>query len=322
MSNKWGATKILDTKGCIRRFQKKWIEDAPYEVEIQEFIEGERLHNAVEQYLITGNEHYIADMHDALKKGLQLLKSYKGKMEIEKWLEDERLEGRADIVIEQENKWIVIDIKSRFDNYIDEDLKVQLYIYLYLLQKMKEKPEALIGIIALHNQFNPLNLAFAQFVSIQELEEFINHQIELAERRIKHGKVNTAYCRYCQYIRSCEYFKGEPETIEEMAQKYLQLQSLIKQYEIALRQHVELTGKNIVVDDVEIGMHIKNVTTINAVELIEVAKQNNLNIAELFKPDITTIKKLAKKVPELANAIEVKQDYYFTAKKIKEARND
>lgn len=317
MSRKWSATMILDTKGCIRKFQKKWIEEAPYEVNIPEFSEGERLHSLVEQYLITGNAQYISGLHDALKRDLDIIRQYSGKLETEKWVEDERLEGRIDVVVEQENRWIVIDIKSRFDNDLDENLKIQLYIYLYLLQKIKEKTEAMIGVLALHNQFNPLNLINAQFISLQELEEYVNHQIELAERRIRHGKINVAYCKYCEYIKSCDYFRGEPETVEQIAQRYLQLQSLLKQYEIALKQYIDLTGQNIVVDDVEVGYHVKNITDIDVPSLIKIAEDIGLDMSKIFKPDVISIKKLAKKHNELFNAISVRQDYCFGTKKIK-----
>ena len=156
---KWSPTALLDSKGCTRKFQKRWIENAPVEIYIPEFEEGTKIHTQIQAFLKTGNDMYISEFNDALKKGLKSLKD-KGQIETELWLEDELLKGSADIVIENENKWTLIDIKSRYDSTINEDLEVQLYCYLYLIQQRKEKPQAEIGVIAVHNQLSLFECLF------------------------------------------------------------------------------------------------------------------------------------------------------------------
>ncbi|MEM4134337.1 MAG: PD-(D/E)XK nuclease family protein [Candidatus Micrarchaeia archaeon] len=313
---KWSPTMINATKKCKRHFEKKFIEEAPAEVIIQEFEQGKQYHEIAERFLITGNDVNLQGLNSEVQKALKEIKNM-GKLYIEKEFENEIIRGIADIVIDNENEWIVIDIKSRYDSDISQDDYVQLYTYLYFLQQEQEKENARIGILALHNQFHPLHIEQAQYKTLQDLKEYVEHQIELAEKRIQHMRINTSYCKYCEYILSCDAITEKPVSIEEIARKYLQLEQLLKQYEYTLREHVNITGQNIVVDDVEIGMHIRNVTKIDEELLLKIAKEQQIPLHTIYKPDITNIKKLAKKHQELANAINIEQDYYFTSKKIK-----
>lgn len=314
---KWTPTALKYANGCIRRYEK-FISQSPIEVDVVEFKEGTEAHKKIESYLLTKDAKYIASFSDAVKRDLDLILSYGGTLKTELQLSSDNIEGIADIVIELENKWIVIDIKSRFDADIEKEDLWQLYLYLYLLQLQKQKPEALIGILACWNSYNPLVLQHAEFVKIEELEKYVNSIIKHAERVIEHGRINTAYCRYCNYILSCEYSNKEVNSIEDIARQYIHLKSLILSYEQQLRTHVELTGKNIIVDGMEIGMHVRNKTTINEEILKQVVTSNNIELSLIYKPNITAIKKLSKKYEDLANCINIEQDYEFSVKKLKE----
>lgn len=293
---------------------------SPIENEVPEFEAGKIAHEKIENYLNTKNKKYIADFPQAVQRDLDLILSYGGTLKTEVKLENEDFEGIADIVIELEDKWIVIDIKSRFEATIEEEDFWQLYFYLYLLQLQKAKPEALIGILSCWNAYNPLVMQTAQFDTVEELKEYVSSIIKRAERAIQHGKINTSCCRYCHYMMSCDYSSKEVTSIEDIARQYVHLKSLLNTYEKQLREHVELTGKNIIVDGLEIGMHVKNKTVVDEEQLKKIVATNNIDPALVYKPHITAIKKLAKQYDEIANCLTVEQTYEFSIKK--EGKND
>lgn len=309
----WSPTLIRFAHGCIRRFWKT-LEMSPIETPVAEFIAGKEAHDAVEQYLATGNESYIEEFPEILKMALDTIRAT-GPLIIEKEIQFGKFRGIPDVVIDKDNEWIVIDIKTRFESKIEKDDYNQLYFYLFLLQSQKEKEKARIGILSLWNQFTPLVIDNAQFVSFADLTQYVNKLVENAKRSVIYGRYNTYYCRYCNYVMSCDYKnENEPKDIQEVARQYMFYKSLINKLEDQLKEFVNASGENIKVDGLEIGMHIRNKTVVDTSLLTELVRKHNIDINTVYKPHVTGIKKLAKKIDDFSACVSIEQEYYFGVK--------
>lgn len=316
---KWTPTLIKAAKGCIRRFQLL-VDKEPPEVEVEAFKDGIIAHEKIEGFLKSKNPEFLKGFPEAVVRDAKVISSYDGNIYIEKELEGELVKGTADIVVEKDKSWIVIDIKSRYISDIEEDDLLQLYTYLYLLQLQKEKENAMIGIFALWNAYNPLKLSIVENPSLEFLEKYITHAIESAERSLKKGRINFSSCHYCEYILSCEYSKTKdlPKKITEIAKLYIHTKGLLAACEAALRSYISDKGQNITIDNLEIGFHPKNVALVDMEQLKKCIFEKNLDLDTIFKPNITALKSLARKDDDIANCITIEPQYYFGVRTIKD----
>lgn len=317
---KWSPSLIKLTKGCKREFELT-VNQSPEEVYVTELEEGIKNHENIESFLKYNNINAISNLPQKAQQQLHVIKKEFTPFETEKILQNDKIFGIADFISEQKECVTIIDFKSRYNSNIEEDDKIQLYTYASLVNT--DKPIK-IGIFAIYNAFSPLKIETLN-MSQKDLQLYVEHQIELAEKRIPKMKINTSRCKFCKFIISCDYTtqNNNPEnTIENIARKYIRIKELLKRYEYILRNYVELTGKNIIVDNIELGMHIRNKTIVDDVELFKYCINNNIDIFKLFRPLVSEIKKMSKTHPELANFVFIEQEYVFDAKMINNNENE
>lgn len=316
---KWSPTYLNQTRVICKRAWEMKMQGKPVEVVIPEFEAGKELHEYATEYLRTGNKDYLKHFNPVVAKDLELIRGYSGKLQVELEVEDELIKGQIDCAIETPMGWVVIDFKSRYEQGIKREDKVQLLCYLYLLQKKYplQGNSHRIGILAFHNNYNPLAMEFAEY-DVNYLTDYVKRQIKLAEQRLEYLQINTSWCKFCEYIMSCDVKEKRVETVEDIAQQYIQLKELLKRYEETLKRYVDSAGKNIVIGNLEVGMHTRQKTIVDASLLKKICSDANIPVEQVFRPDIYAIKKLAKNIPDLANAVSYEYEYVFGVRKKEE----
>ena len=311
---KWSPSSIKQAMGCYRRFIKKHIEHAPPEVLSPELQEGIKVHQKISQYITSKDESFIQEFPQAVQKSIKNLFSL-GEIHSELLLENESLKGYIDIMIENQNQWIIIDAKNRYEFQINNNDFLQLHFYLYLLSTKKQKSSSLIGILALKNSYTPLKLIPPQITSFIALEDFIYKLIEKAKENLKKRQLYVGDCPTCEYILSCNIKEKllKSPTPENIAKLYIHLNSasmLIKNY-----LSKEITDQNIITDGYEVGWHIKQKTIVDETTLRLLLDKYEMPYIAAYRPDLFKIKKLAKSIEEFSSAINIEQELYFDYKK-------
>jgi len=308
---KWSFSKIDATKGCRIAFEKKYIQNAPPDTEVPEFVEAHKIHENIQQDFLKKQIEYPA-LTPYLNNSIFVEKKYSHYFQ----QEDIEFIAFADVVMETEVSRVIIDIKCRYNSGINERDKLQLLVYSALANEERPTAQTKIGILAPYNLYSPISLVEINPPSV----DFILSEIEKAKRRIQRMQIKTSECEYCEYRKGCEYGKTETDEtdLQAVAEKYLYLKAQIERYEEMLRKHAEITGKKIKVGDKELGFFERFYTKVNVSEFLTLCKDNKIPFLNSIKIDTAKAKYLAKKYDILTSAMEKEIKYVFGTKKIEE----
>lgn len=312
---RWSFSKIEATKGCKIAFEKRYIQELPPDTEVPEFVEAKAMHEHIEEKFLNSEAYEYFNLVKYALGNAYVEKEYKY------FFKEEDIEFIAypDVVLEVGDYRLILDIKCRYDNKINERDKLQLLIYSALARQDNPVSYNSVGIIAAYNRYEPVKT-----IEIEPPElGFILTEIERAKRRIPRMTVKTSECSFCEYKKSCEYGSEiiDESNIQAVAEKYLYLKAQLEMYEEMLRKHAEMTDKKIRVGDKELGFFERVYTKVEVPEFIMLCEDNKIPYIEAIKIDTVKAKQLARKYEILTQAIGKDVKYVFTAKKIEEDKS-
>ncbi len=311
---RWSFSKIEATKGCKIAFEKRYIQELPPDTEVPEFVDAKAMHEKIEEKFLNKQIDEYNIFAPTVYYNVYAEKEYKH------FFEEEEIEFIAypDIILERDDFRLILDIKCRYDNKINERDKLQLLIYSALANKENPVKDNKIGILAVYNHYEPINAVYIEPAGL----DFILTEIEKAKRRIPRMTVKTSECSFCEYKKSCEYGSEtiDESNIQSVAEKYLYLKSQLEMYEEMLRKHAEMTDKKIRVGDKELGFFERVYTKVEVPEFIMLCEDNKIPYIDTIKIDTVKAKQLARKYEILTQAIGKDVKYVFTAKKVEEEK--